>query len=199
MKRLLLILILTFSFQTLAKADDIRDFQIEGMSIGDSFLDCLKKHNFSIDKFKNNKSRFYYPNSKKFYGLKFLRGTGKYENFGFLFKENDDRYIIYNVSGRQTFPNALSECKKEKNKIVNEFKSLVKDAEMINHTYNYTRDDGKSVSYITDFSFKDGAAIRVYCDNWSSVTEKKMKWIDSLSVTLSSSEALNWLTNEARK
>ena len=39
MKRLLLILILTFSFYTLTKADDIRDFQIEGMSIGDSPLD----------------------------------------------------------------------------------------------------------------------------------------------------------------
>ena len=39
MMRLLLILILTFSFNTLIKADDIRDFQIEGMSIGDSLLD----------------------------------------------------------------------------------------------------------------------------------------------------------------
>ena len=37
MNKLLLILILTFSFQTLSKADDIRDFQIEGMSVGDSF------------------------------------------------------------------------------------------------------------------------------------------------------------------
>ena len=43
MKRLLLILILTLSFQTLTKADDIRDFEIEGMSIGDSALDFLIK------------------------------------------------------------------------------------------------------------------------------------------------------------
>ena len=49
MKRLLLILILTFSFQTLTKADDIRDFQIEGMSIGDSLLDY-----FSEDEIINN-------------------------------------------------------------------------------------------------------------------------------------------------
>ena len=39
MERLLLIIILTLSFQTLTKADDIRDFEIEGMSIGDSLLD----------------------------------------------------------------------------------------------------------------------------------------------------------------
>ena len=41
MKRLLLILILTFNFQALTKADDIRDFEIEGMSIGDSALDFM--------------------------------------------------------------------------------------------------------------------------------------------------------------
>ena len=43
MKKLLLILILTLSFQSLAKADDISDFQIEGMSIGDSALDYFTK------------------------------------------------------------------------------------------------------------------------------------------------------------
>ena len=43
MKRLLLILILTLSFQSLTKADDIRDFEIEGMSIGDSLLDFYSK------------------------------------------------------------------------------------------------------------------------------------------------------------
>ena len=37
-----LVLILTFNYQSLAKANDIRDFQIEGMSIGDSLLDYLK-------------------------------------------------------------------------------------------------------------------------------------------------------------
>ena len=42
MKRLLLILILTLSFQSLTKADDIRDFEIEGMSIGDSLLEYFK-------------------------------------------------------------------------------------------------------------------------------------------------------------
>ena len=42
MKRLLaylfLVLVLTFSFQSLSKADDIKDFQIEGISVGDSLL-----------------------------------------------------------------------------------------------------------------------------------------------------------------
>ena len=38
MKIFLSILILIISFQSLTKADDIRDFEIEGISIGDSLL-----------------------------------------------------------------------------------------------------------------------------------------------------------------
>ena len=60
MKRLLLILILTFSFQTWTKADDIIDFQIEGMSVGDSLLNYMSENEIK------NKSTdtFYYKNKK---------------------------------------------------------------------------------------------------------------------------------------
>ena len=43
MNRFLLIIILTFSFQTWTKADDIRDFQIEEMGIGDSLINFVNK------------------------------------------------------------------------------------------------------------------------------------------------------------
>ena len=39
MKIFLCILFLILNFQFLAKADDIRDLEIEGISIGDSLLD----------------------------------------------------------------------------------------------------------------------------------------------------------------
>ena len=54
MKRLILILILTFSFQSWTKADDIRDFEIEGMSIGDSALDY-----FTEKEIKDKSSYFF--------------------------------------------------------------------------------------------------------------------------------------------
>ena len=43
MNRLLLILVLTFSFQTLTKADDIRDFQIDGYTLEESLLNSLRR------------------------------------------------------------------------------------------------------------------------------------------------------------
>ena len=60
MKRLLLILILTLSFQSLTKANDIKDFEIEGMSIGDNALDFFSKN--ILDKNKD-----YYPSDRKFF------------------------------------------------------------------------------------------------------------------------------------
>ena len=63
------------------------------------------------------------------------------------------------------------------------------------HKYNYI-EDGKSIAYITDFNLKDGS-IRVWCVDWSNITEKNMNWGDNVSVTISSIEQLDWLNNEA--
>ena len=55
MRVFIAVLVLIFSFQSLTKADDIRDFEIEGMSIGDSLLDYF------------NESEMKFPNSLKFF------------------------------------------------------------------------------------------------------------------------------------
>ena len=49
--------IITFTFQSWTKADDIEEFQIEGMSIRDSLLDY-----FSKNEIKNSKQVNQYPN-----------------------------------------------------------------------------------------------------------------------------------------
>ena len=57
MRIFLSVLVLIFSLQSWTKADDIRDFQIEGMSIGDSLLDYFDKSiilNNKKDYYKNN-------------------------------------------------------------------------------------------------------------------------------------------------
>ena len=76
-----------FSFQTSSLADDISDFQIEGMSIGDSLLDY-------VDKDYIEKKKKYYPNSKKW--AYFAKGNQSFEIYGGFqahFKDNN-KYII---------------------------------------------------------------------------------------------------------
>ena len=56
MRVFITVLVLIFSLQSLTKADDISDFQIEGMSIGDSLLDFFTKKEIkknTWDYFKN--------------------------------------------------------------------------------------------------------------------------------------------------
>ena len=63
MKMFLLIIILTLGFNSSINADDIRDFQIEGMNVGDSVLD------FFLETEIKTIEPTYYPASKKFYDL----------------------------------------------------------------------------------------------------------------------------------
>ena len=59
--KILTILLLTFFFHSIAKANDINTFEIEGISIGDNLLD-----HYSLEHI-NNFDKEYYPKSKKFY------------------------------------------------------------------------------------------------------------------------------------
>ena len=100
MKRLLLILILTFSFQTLSKADDISDFQIEGMSIGDSALDHFSKKEIddqaSNGNYKSKKFKYVTLESDNF---------NTYEDIQIHYLSNDSKYIIHSISANINFPN----------------------------------------------------------------------------------------------
>jgi len=59
MRVFIAVIVLIFSLQSWTKADDIRDFQIEGISIGDSLLDYFSEEEikkFGIQKEFGKKS-----------------------------------------------------------------------------------------------------------------------------------------------
>ena len=66
MRIFLTLLILIFSLQSWTKADDISDFEIEGISIGDSLLDY-----YTTEEIINSKKTIY-PESKNFILFIFL-------------------------------------------------------------------------------------------------------------------------------
>ena len=61
MRVFVIVLVLIFSLQSWTKADDSRDFEIEGMSIGDSLLDY-----FSVSEIKNFYNYDNLPSNMKF-------------------------------------------------------------------------------------------------------------------------------------
>ena len=100
MNRFLLILILTLSYQSLTKAEDISDFQIEEMSIGDNLLTHV---NLKIIK----NSRKYTYKSNKFYSMDLILDKfNTYYAVQVHLKKDDKKYQIYGLSGAIKFGKA---------------------------------------------------------------------------------------------
>ena len=193
MKKFLAILILIFSLQTPSQADDIRDFEIEGMNVGDSLLDYFSKREIE------NGTTTLYPKSKDFFSLSILNSkSDTYDQFSFHLKKDDKNYIIYSISGDFHFENDIKGCNIKKKEIIDELNSVFKNLKQENYDYEYLElEDGKSVAAITDFIFDDRSAVRVYCIDWSKVTEKNRDFVDMLSVDISPRSVLVWLEEEA--
>ena len=111
MKRLLLIIILTFSFQSLTKADDIRDFEIEGMSIGDSLLDHFSEKNIIkelnskyVFKYKSDFIRIAAGSGEGFY---LIKDTKQYDDIGITLKLNDKKFGFRKIHDRQELCDTL--------------------------------------------------------------------------------------------
>ena len=196
MKRLLLILILTLSFQSWAKADDIRDFEIEGMSIGDSLLDYFTKKKIKIKR----KYRIKYPNSKKFNAITFDEDPKfkVYDSIQANVKTNDKKYIIYSISGISYFDNNISKCKEQMKLISKELIKIFPNASNINKTKKHEYDkSGKSLIHQSIFDMDSGAEARVECYDWSKKMSKKHNLDDQLIVSILSEDFSYFMANEA--
>ena len=93
-------------------ADDIRDFQIEGISIGDSLLDHFSKKEVK-DFFEIKYAVNYYPKSKKFFTLGTFSEGKIYKQILFGLKASDNKYIIKSKKSTGLFhPKQDFECDK---------------------------------------------------------------------------------------
>ena len=191
MKRLLLILILTFNFQALTKADDIRDFEIEGMSIGGSLLDYMTKKEI-----KKN-IRNYVPATSKYYVTSFSN-LKNYDSLDIYLKRKDKRYIIKSVIGFVFLD--FKKCKIKIKKVSKEIDQLFVNTEkvdvgIVEHEYDKT---GNSKEYQIAYLFNkdyDDDHIRIQCTDWSSKITKEKNWGDSFNVGSYSKEILKWISN----
>ena len=94
MKIYLSVIILIFCLQSWTKADDISEFQIAGISIGDSLLDFYSEK--EIEKFYNYDDL---PSDMKFRIADYENKTGQYDGLQFFYKPEDKKFIIHSVSG----------------------------------------------------------------------------------------------------
>ena len=190
MKKFLAILILTLTFQAPSLANDIRDFKIEGMSIGDSALDY-----FSEDQIKNNK-RNYYNNDEFFPSeLAYLPSFKIYDAIQITYKSEDKQYKLHGIAGFIDFPNNIKNCNKKMKEIIKDISELFSDAKKENYKGKQPGDpSGKSIITKTTFSL-DSGSIEITCNDWS----KQIGYLDTLRVSIKTREFDTWLRNKAYK
>jgi len=191
MKRLLLILILTFSFQTLTKADDIKDFQIEGMSIGDSLLDFFSEGNIE--------EVYVYPNKKFAQHYGYLENSETYEGFQVFYLANDKKYIIQFLAGKILYKNnTIKECYKKMYEISEEIREQMTEAKYQDDGLRVHPGDptGKSTGHQIFFTFVDETEIAISCMDYSKEKQKKGTHEDNLSVNIRSKVFADFLNSD---
>ena len=197
MKRLSLYLFLIlFTLQTPSQADDIRDFQIEGISIVDSLLDYVSEE-------KINKSLIGpYPGDDTFLPSEFnnLSFFKIYDSLQIVFKKNDKEFIIHSISGIISYENNIKKCEKKKNEIVDELSELFKSAKITDEGKRIHPQDKKSIvtNVIIDIGEKDGIFadhVTVSCFDWSETSS----FYDHLRIGIKTQEYDKWLFEKAYK
>ena len=202
MLRIILIVIIFFNLQSLTNADDITDFEIEGMSIGDSLLDYFTKDVIL------NATTTKYPASSKYFDIHInVQSTSEnYDQISALVKSNDKKFKIQSLSGDKYFfinqgKNIDEEhlsCLKQKKKITDDFLKILTNASTNEYVHTYSSiDDGKSISDIIDFNFQDGSSIRIYCNKFTIASIKKRNFFNGLSVSITPLVITDWIDNEA--
>ena len=187
MRIFLFILIFIFSIQSLSRADDIRDFEIEGMSIGDSLLDFFNKN--QIDNFLNYDE----GTDLKFRISEFSETSNykisDYDAMQVYYKPNDKNYIISGIRGA-LFCNSKSECINQHTKIINDLKNSFSDFKNSRSEKFKHPDDksGKSTVELLFLNLNKGY-ITVRYTNWSD----KMDFSDNVDVEIGTTEVEKWL------
>ena len=196
MKIFLTVLFLILSLQSWTKADDIRDFQIEGMSIGDSLLDFYQED--EINEKKNSYSdKGYIYKSKDYYALTYWNGFDIYEGVQVLLKHNDNKYIIYSIAGLNILD--IEKCYSQFSSIENELDTVFKNSQKVDKEKRPHAHDKSGKSTTTDvyYYLTEGSYAALVCTDWSDTITKSKNWNDSLRVEMGSSDFKEWLNNKA--
>jgi hypothetical protein len=178
MKKILGIVVLGLLLSTSAHTDDIKDFQIENISIGDSALDY-----FTESQLVDNELDWYNFSYKE-YSTSLLSGKGIYDWFQISYKSDDDGFIIEGLVGiivKKKYDD--DKCNKELDTAALDISELFKNTrqekkKLYKVIYNlrdiFQKPDpsGKSIVSSISFDFKDEGKIILSCYNMDKVTNQ---------------------------
>ena len=178
MKKILGVVVLSFFLSTSAYTDNIKDFQIENISIGDSALDYFNESQIE------NSELDWFNYSYKEYSTSLLSGKGIYDWFKISYKSDDEDFIIEGLVGiivKKKYDD--DECNKELDttalNISKLFKNTKKEKKQLHKViynprkiFQETNPSGKSTVTSISFDFIDEGKIILSCYNMDKATNE---------------------------
>ena len=183
--------LILFTLQTSSQADDIRDFQIEGISLYDSALKY-----FNENQIKKEIAGYY--SSNKFFTSAIRSSLNQYDYLQLSFRSGDDKYIIVDLTGN--VEKNYSDCLNELDNLDKELSVMFSDTKKINkQTYPHPADKSGETK-ITDiiWEFDSGDLILVQCYDWeSSKFGKERNYANEMKISISNKDFDKWVLTEA--
>ena len=189
MKIFLTVLIIIFSLQPLTKADDIGDFEIEGISVNISALDFMSKNEIKNNIFP------YFETKRDYYISNFANDLKIYDQVEIYLKSNDDKYQIKSIIAA-IFYNDLDACLDKKKKIVSDLDKIFSNVEKLSGSKKHESDPtGNSIHYIDQYNIDYPNHIRVECTQFSNDMINSGLAQNSLNVVVMTKEINDWITS----
>ena len=195
MKRLLLILILTFSLQSWTKADEINEISIEGISVGESALKYFSKQDIKNNSWDYYKNKKFTPVQNK--GFSFFK---QYDSVDFDFKTNDKDYLIHSLSGVIFFKKEdIKKCFKMMNEIDIEISKVLQSFKRSDKATWIHDIDPTGKSKFTDIYYEsESGTVTITCYDYSEEQIAKGSG-NHLAVMISLNEWVNFMRSNPYK
>jgi len=193
MKKISLYILLVLIWCHVGLADDIKNFEIEGMRVGESALNYFTK-----EEIENGKQPQQYPGSDRYIISNIFehKNFEKYVQIQINYLKDDAEYRMGGILGSSPYDD-IKLCLKDKdfmeNKMDKFFDVPVKQTTTQDKHYDQT---GNSKTHITQYSLKNGLVL-ITCDDWSTKMTNEENLRDIISVNLIGEDFKNFLATEA--
>ena len=191
MKKILLLLFLSFFINLHAQAEDIKDFQIGGISLNDSLLNT-----FTEKEIKKAKRKTGFK-SKKYSMYAFFGDFNPYDQLVIYTERKDKSYIIKSVAGFMKFEKNWEGCLKEQEEVSNQVQELFSNTKKTVKEFAHPNDKtGNSFEKDVIFALNTGEEIGSACQKWGTKYKAKRGSKDSIQVFMDSKEYAAWLRSQ---
>ena len=207
MKKLLILLFSIFFLSSLSVfADDISEFEIEGISIGDSLLDYMTEDEI-LEGIEETKDFYSYLKEPNKYAEVFLSEVFPIfdDGLSFIVKNHstnqyitnkNEKYTILFVRGMMRFIEDIDSCIVKRDEIVEELSMMFPNTRKTEDSYPFQLDpSGNSMKYDVNFIFDSGDEVEVSCDNFEETLRIKNNFTEGLNIVIVSKEIIDWASD----